>query len=519
MSTMASVPTTATTTPVGVEEEQQRAPVATAGGVVARGERAIVAAEVVLALVLGSIAIGRAPFFPDESYTWSTVNRGFPALVSVIVRHEAFQVLHTLLLWPVNVVSDSSAALRYPSVVFFAATVPAVWALGRRLFDSRVGLVAGLLLATNAFALQFAQDARSYTMAMMFAAYAAASLVRDVTAPTRWSRPVWIATSVAAVWSHGMAVFAIAPQVASLLALPRPQVAGRRFLRSAVIIGVLTFPVVLAPLLQVNRAESFPNAGHPNFSTLRLFSWFMVGRSVFALVPYFAAGAVAAWAGLRAARSTGRSVSTWRFALLFAWLLLPPVVLITISFVDPVWIERYAIPGLGGLVVLVAYGLTRLTSTRALAVALVCTLAAASWGVVRWYENPGVARFDALVGTIEARIEPGDVAVVATDRSRIPLEFALRHHARLRHELDPVFPAVPWGEFNTGDQAGAVLTTRAAQFARSHARRVWMVAGFYDPDREIATAVRNLRDAGFTQTLRREYDGPIVLYLFERANT
>ena len=53
--------------------------------------------------------------------------------------------------------------------------------------------------------------------------------------------------------------------------------------RAAVVIGVLVFPVVLAPFLQVDRAESFPDAGHPTFTTLRLFGWSMVGRSVFAL--------------------------------------------------------------------------------------------------------------------------------------------------------------------------------------------------------------------------------------------
>src|SRR5690349_5103552 len=159
----------------------------------------IVAGETLLALVLGTIGIGRREFFPDEAYTWSTIDRSFPALVRVIVKHEAFQVLHTVLLWPVNQVSSSSTWLRYPSVLFFAATVPAVYLLGRRLFDERAGLVAGLLLAANAFALQYAQEARSYAMALMLASYAAAALAREVTEPTRWSRPAWIVLSAAAV--------------------------------------------------------------------------------------------------------------------------------------------------------------------------------------------------------------------------------------------------------------------------------------------------------------------------------
>jgi mannosyltransferase len=479
-------------------------------------EHAAIAGEVLLALVIGTIGVGRPSFFPDESYTWSTVNRGFGALISVIVHHEAFQVLHTLLLWPINKVSDTSFVLRYPSVLFFAATVPAVWALGRRLFDARAGLVAGLLLSVNAFALQYAQEARSYAMALMFASYAAAVLAREVIAPTRWSRPAWIALSAAAVWAHGMAVFAIVAQVGSLLALPRAQITARRFLRSAVVIGVLVFPVVVAPFLQVNRAESFPDAGHPTLRTLRLFAWSMVGRSVFALVPYLAGGIVAVWAAYRVARAMGRSVETWRFAMPFLWLLFPPAFLISFSFIDPIWIERYALPSLGGLVVLVAYGLSRVRSSGLLAAILVFTVATASWGVVRWYDNTGYSDFDKLVATLEAERRPGDVFAVATDRSRIPMEFAVRHADALRRELPPVYPAVRWGHFRTGDQTGRILTPSAAQRALAHPR-VWVVSGFYDPKEQTAVAIRRLRAVGFRETFHRQYDGPIVLYRFDRA--
>jgi mannosyltransferase len=478
----------------------------------------VVAGEVLLALVLGLIGLGRQSFFPDEAYSWSTVDRSFSSLVSVVVHKEAFQVLHSLLLWPVNGVSESSFALRLPSVLFFAATVPPVYALGKRVFDERTGLVAGLLLAVNAFALQYAQQARSYTMAMFFAAYAAVALVREVTAPTRWSRPVWVACSVAAVWSHGMAVFAIAAQVASLVVLPRDAVAGRRFLRSAILIGVLAAPVVVAPQLQLNRAEAFPAGNAPGLTTLRLFAWSFVGRSVFALVPYAIGGAIALWAAYKTARASGRSLDSWHFALPFLWLAFPPAFLLLYSFVDPIWVERYVTPSLPALVVLVAYGLTRVTTRRALAVVLALTVAAAFWGVVRWYTNPGLASFDRVVATLDARVQPGDVLVLTSDRSRVPMEFAVRDHARLRDALEPAYPDRPWGGFGVGDQTGNTLPARIADALPASHDRVWMVAGFYDPEAQLATSVRRM-ERGYQQTFFREYGGPIKLYLFERRGS
>jgi hypothetical protein len=265
----------------------------------------------------------------------------------------------------------------------------------------------------------------------------------------------------------------------------------------------------------VNRAESFPDATHPTFSTLRVFAWAIAGRSVFALVPYVFAGAAALWVGINVARRTGRSEPTWRFAMPLVWFLFPPLFLLSFSFVDPVWIERYALPGIGGLVVLVAYGLSRVQPTRAFALALVLTVACSTWGIVRWFNNPDVARFNEVVDYIEAHEQPGDGVALATDRSRIPFEYAIRHYSEFKRELAPLFPAVPWGDFKTGDQTGAKLDAAAVRTARAHSPRVWMIAGFYDPDDEIAAAVDRLRDAGYVQKYKAEYGGPIALYRFD----
>ena len=44
----------------------------------------------------------RRSFWQDEGFTWSTVDRSFPALLSVMVRHEGYQILHALIEWPTN---------------------------------------------------------------------------------------------------------------------------------------------------------------------------------------------------------------------------------------------------------------------------------------------------------------------------------------------------------------------------------------------------------------------------------
>ena len=165
----------------------------------------VVAALTGLALFLGFAHLQRRSLWQDEAFTWSTVDRGFPALVSVLVRHEGYQILHSLIEWPTNRISSTVDALRTPSVLAFAAAVPAVWLAGRRLFDERTGLLAALLFTLNGFALQYAQEARGYMLAAAFCAYAGALLVGYVLAPRRWTRVGWIACSALAIYAHGFA--------------------------------------------------------------------------------------------------------------------------------------------------------------------------------------------------------------------------------------------------------------------------------------------------------------------------
>jgi len=281
---------------------------------------------------------------------------------------------------------------------------------------------------------------------------------------------------------------------------------------------VLAAPVVVAPQLQLDRAEAFPAGNTPGVATLRLFAWAFVGRSVFALAVYAIGGAVAVWFGYRAVRASGRSFESWRYAMPFLWLLFPPAFLLLYSFVDPIWVERYAAPSLGALVVLVGYGLTRLTSRRALVAVLVVTVTAAAWGVARWYTNPGLASFDRIVATLNAQVQPGDGLVVTTDRSRVPLEFAVRADGRLRAALPPVYPDQPWGSFGVGDQTGRTLPERVTRDLAAKYDRVWMVSGFYDPEDQVAESVRRM-ERDYTLAFSREYGGPIHLYRFERRGS
>ena len=106
-----------------------------------------------------------------------------------------------------------------PSVLLGIATVPAVIALGTWLFDRRVGLVAGLLLALSVYHVNYSQDARAYSLIVATSTAQYALLV----AFRRSGRIVWLAAfsllALVSVYSHHMGLLVQAALGATSAAL------------------------------------------------------------------------------------------------------------------------------------------------------------------------------------------------------------------------------------------------------------------------------------------------------------
>ena len=197
------------------------------------------------------------------------------------------------------------------------------------------------------------------------------------------------------------------------------------------------------------------------------------------------------------------------------WLAFPPVFLIAYSMVDPIWVERYALPSLGALVVLAGYGLHARPTRRA-------PLAGRPHGHVA----SGGLRRGALVRQPGPRRlrqhSTGDRVPRPARRTRshspptvrVAVEFELRDRAAWGR----AGTRVPFGISN-GASSGPVSrpATRSADanveaLAASHPR-LWVISGFYNHDDEVTTALGRLERA-YSLTSRHEFPGRITLYLF-----
>ena len=129
--------------------------------------RFAVVAELVLGAVLGSLFLGTHSLFLDESVSSTLATAPWHDFATTVTHREANMALYYLLLRGWVVFGHGEVALRSLSVIIAVGALWVVIMLARSLFGRRVALLAGLLLAVDPLYVQFAQDVRGYSLALL----------------------------------------------------------------------------------------------------------------------------------------------------------------------------------------------------------------------------------------------------------------------------------------------------------------------------------------------------------------
>ena len=131
----------------------------------------------VTAAALRFLFLARKPFWFDECFSVEVARLSWHDMVRLLWRREANMSLYYLLLRGWLHFGSSPFFIRGLSVIFSLATLPAIFWLAGRLFDRRVALVAVALMSSNAYAIRYAQEARSYSLFVLLATLSSGFLV------------------------------------------------------------------------------------------------------------------------------------------------------------------------------------------------------------------------------------------------------------------------------------------------------------------------------------------------------
>lgn len=390
-----------------------------------RGFLLLLVAAVAVAAVLRFHGLGSKSPWLDECFTRELATMRFGAFLErVLSGSEKNPPLYFALLslW-VRAFGDSAWALRLPSALFGVLSVPVFWRIGVRVGGRSVGLLAAIFLAVSVFHVQYAQEARAYSLMVLLALSSWLLLLRGIEGGRRADWALWVACCDLLTLTHVYGYFVIAAEGAFAVARLTVHAGGRRFGREWIVAtGALVLLCLPGVALAVRKAgEVGRDFWIPEPGLRSLAKTGVLFSGSVPLLALFAIAAVPAFLFLRAKREGGAhagrdGTASPRAAVTLSvlWLSAPVLLPFALSFVvAPIYWPKYAIAASPAWYLLAALGLARLPARRAVPfVAALPIVFLSALALAGWYRSPGWEPWRDVVAQIEAEARPGDVVLI-----------------------------------------------------------------------------------------------------------
>ncbi|WP_256861122.1 glycosyltransferase family 39 protein [Streptomyces tsukubensis] len=329
----------------GNSSEGEAAPLPdTKGG--RRAASLVFALPTVIALAFIVTGIGDRQLWRDEHATWWASSLSLADLSQLIRSIDiVFTPYYVLMhLW-ISVAGDSPTALRIPGALGMAAAAGLLGLLGRRMFTTRVGLIAGVAFAVLPPVTRYGQEVRPYAFAVAAVLLSTLLLARALAEPTF---KVWAAYTFSIPLIGFSHLASLAVLAAHLVMVVQARKAGDKIVGWAyTAAGVLGLCFVLPMALQGTGQSGQISWNNPTAHDLvdlpkQLFGTWTVAA------PVLIAGLVGlAFAGRRA-------------LTLGLWVILPPLLTYATAAQLHLFLARYLLFTAPAWVLLAAVALGRL---------------------------------------------------------------------------------------------------------------------------------------------------------------
>jgi 4-amino-4-deoxy-L-arabinose transferase-like glycosyltransferase len=478
-----------------------------------------VSAITVLAAVLRLLYLGKKSLWLDEVLSVSIARLDGPGFANIVISWEANMALYYALLRLWWHVGQTEFTIRLLSVIPAIATVPLLYELGRRLFSRQVGILAALLLATNAFHIRYSQEARSYSLYLFLVVLACCFYVDAVARTTAQtpSHTCWIAlaiTATLALYTHFFAalmvpVFWVAPALSPF----RREFPWRPLLLTTVGIAGAALPLALFLFLKDKGQMDWV----PHLQVSQLYDLFILLSGRGGRVLLLSCGVcpfLAFWVSIAKRGTRGHAENCWTHDFVWTWLLLPLLLTIGISLFKPMFVPRFLFLCLPPFLLLVAAGLSSVWPKWLSLAAMIIVIGLSLHGVVSYYQtgfDPPEQDWRGVVKYVLTSAQPGDAIFFYHPLARLPWEYYSQRFARSNEHPAPavIFP-------RRGDARllkGVPLSTAPLLQAPTHYPRLWLVQN-YGPD-AFTEEMQEFLEKSYSVASRREF-GIIRVVLYQR---
>jgi hypothetical protein len=209
----------------------------------------LLAALTVLAAILRFSTLHVQSFWFDEAVTVRLLHGSFGHMLSSIGGSESTPPLYYALAWVwTRVFGHGEFGLRSLSALAGTLFIPVAYVAGRELVSRKTALVIAALATVNPLLIWYSQEARSYSLLLLFVGLSFWLFARQLHTPSDRTLVLWTVASALAIATHYFGAFVVAPEAVWLVLA-----AHDRRRPALAIAGLLVVGGALLPLLLRQR--------------------------------------------------------------------------------------------------------------------------------------------------------------------------------------------------------------------------------------------------------------------------
>jgi mannosyltransferase len=354
----------------------------------------------VVTVATGLWGIDSSSLWRDEAATITMAKRPLGSFFATLGNVDVVHTVYYLLMRPyIAVFGQGTVVVRLPSVAAMVVAAVFTALIARRLHSARAGVFAGVAVATLfPMITRYEQEARSYPLVTALSMIATYLFLRAVERDTARAFAGYGLAMGAAVLVH---LFAFPLMLAHGVALWRLRSDRGLLIRWAVTAVVVAVVVTPLAVFSTSESQQVDWITKPGLHTVWNSFTYLGGTSLYVVIPVCALAVYGLLGGPGRARVDMR-------VLAVAWVVLPQVVLMAVSRVDPVYLFRYTLYCIPGVAVLLAVGLARLRLRYCLPIGLALVLAAVPGQANARKNTIKSDDLRALARIISAHERPGD---------------------------------------------------------------------------------------------------------------
>lgn len=449
-----------------------------------------------LGAALRIAALGRKSFWLDELSSIGICTAPRDVFVRTILHHEGNMALYYLLLRPWLSLGTSEASVRLFSAIAGVAAIPMMYFLARRIFSPETSAIAAALLAVSPCAIVYSQEARGYSLLVLFVLASTYAFVCLVERPSVEVAVSYGVLAALMMYCHFFGALVIVAQFASLAFLPKRRLPCKALLASVAVLALLGWPVVWMVLTQDSaHLDWVPRPSLLEFYHLGIFLAGESGKALGGIL--LAIELVLLFVFLRNFLRSSRAAAMghWKRALVVSGLLTPILITLAASAARPIFFHRFLIICLPFWVLMVAGGLEQIGSHQARRWILITVtvlsmfVAIASYSKVR-EDWRSVTRY------LGAHIQPDDILLCYRSYA-CPAIDTYAGHAMGKPGLFPLAVGISPSDQDWKTQL-------------HHAPKVWLVRYPSKLDDETVRAAKAYLDTSYDQLQRTEFQSVSV---------